>query len=790
MLLVSLSLMVSALAAGLAELIEVVSNPEAESWSREMLADAPQTLIIALLIAVMAASHGRRTRRMRERLAREQGRLQQLIDAMPHGVVEIDGEGRLLRVNPALGDTLARLESELLGRPLWSFAANPADGAALRAAVAAAAAGQVSGSVTVDVLRPDNQPRRLRLDWARGGPGEGLLVGVATDVTEFQQASRRLQDIEQRYRALFEHNPDPIYLMDAAGRYADRNAAALAMTGYSRQETLGKPMDWLICEEDRPRVRQAFADALRGEPQRLSLRGRGKDGRLRHIDTTAVPLTVDGEVVGVFGISKDMTARVEAQRRVEESEQRYRALFEPNPDAVYTFDREGRFTSANAATARLTGYPVEDLLARPFAHLIAPEDLARAWESFRCALQGVPRQLTLRLRRRGGGELHVEVSVAPFVVDGRVVGVAGISRDVTSRIVAEARLRDSERQYRSLFERSLVGILLVTPAGGIVAANPAACRAVGRSDEDLRLLGAEAFVEPRAPEVRRMAAQLAADGCYLGQMEFRRADGARFPVEVEAAAFEGGHGERRAVVMFRDITERRAAEASLAASGEELRRLSRFLQTVQESERSRIARELHDELGQCLSALTMDVAWLRRNLPKSALLRVLDQLGRMESTIVATVESVRRLAANLRPTLLDELGLAAACEWLVDDFRRRSGLDCDLRMQPAELEVGDEIATTCYRVLQEALTNVVRHARAERVDVLLRLEAGWLRMTVGDDGVGFPGAAPAPGRFGLVGMRERAHALGGRFQIDSQPGEGTRLRLELPLDAAAMLEAQ
>jgi len=222
----------------------------------------------------------------------------------------------------------------------------------------------------------------------------------------------------------------------------------------------------------------------------------------------------------------------------------------------------------------------------------------------------------------------------------------------------------------------------------------------------------------------------------------------------------------------------RKQRQQLEESESRLRELAEFLQTVREEERARIARELHDEMGQALTALRIDLGWLRNKclpLGTPAVERVGSALGVVEHSIV----SLRRISEDLRPAMLDSLGLAAAVEHHVEQFSQRTGIPCRLRMNREEFELEDRLATTVFRVVQETLTNVARHSGASEVSVQIDQAEDGIHLTMQDNGRGFSGANDKK-TFGLLGMRERIAMLGGRLGIDSRPGQGTRITAWLP----------
>lgn len=235
-----------------------------------------------------------------------------------------------------------------------------------------------------------------------------------------------------------------------------------------------------------------------------------------------------------------------------------------------------------------------------------------------------------------------------------------------------------------------------------------------------------------------------------------------------------------ALALRRELAREAALTAELRASHQQLRELAAALQEVRETEQVRIARELHDELGQHLTGLKMDIAWLGGRLPQDP-----PELARkaegMKKLIDTAVKSVRRLASELRPLVLDDLGLVAGLEWLVQDFSTRHGIEVALNMDIGDAAPPDAQASALFRILQESLTNVARHAGASRVQVALTHADGRLVLSVEDNGQGFADGAGKRGSFGLIGIRERAIMLGGQASVSSRPGEGTQVEVSIPL---------
>ncbi|MBR0696693.1 PAS domain-containing protein [Bradyrhizobium lablabi] len=234
------------------------------------------------------------------------------------------------------------------------------------------------------------------------------------------------------------------------------------------------------------------------------------------------------------------------------------------------------------------------------------------------------------------------------------------------------------------------------------------------------------------------------------------------------------------VGISRDISERKAAESELIKSRTQLRELSNYLQSVREAERARISRELHDELGQTLTALKMELGWLKERLPSEpTLLRT--RVDRLVQIVDHSVADLQRIAADLRPMILDELGLVSAIQWLTQNLSERSPLAIELSLDRTDVAYSKDVSTAAFRIVQEALTNIVRHSGATSARIVARHSANELQLDISDDGRGMDVTPSKRERLGLIGMSERAHMLGGSMEIDSAPGRGTRISVRLPL---------
>jgi len=359
-------------------------------------------------------------------------------------------------------------------------------------------------------------------------------------------------------------------------------------------------------------------------------------------------------------------------------------------------------------------------------------------------------------------------------------------------------LQEKEKMLNGITASIGEGILVLNDGGRLLFMNPAAERLLGWTESELFYREVYPIIHTQQPDGARLPEPgLMALG-VLREGEVHRAeddifwskDGTPIPVSIVASAIMENGKAIASVIAFQDISRRKQTEWNLLESRKQLRELSSHLQTVREEERTRIARELHDELGQMLMGVKLDAKWLANRL-SGAQPEVTGKVDAMSRLIDETLDAMRRVAADLRPTMLDDLGLAAAVEWLTEDFAERTGIHIQLDMDmeegqcdcpQAECGLDAKVATAAFRIVQECLTNVARHAQAGHVLVSLDCYKGKLMLLLSDNGKGIPADHKNKrNSYGMIGMRERAHDLGGTFDVFSIPGDGVAVVAVLPV---------
>ena len=366
---------------------------------------------------------------------------------------------------------------------------------------------------------------------------------------------------------------------------------------------------------------------------------------------------------------------------------------------------------------------------------------------------------------------------------GKLLYRAGQVIDIDKLKQAELDLRISEQRFRGVFENANTGMVVADQSGRVVHFNEAFSQMLGHDADVLRQMHFADFYVP----AERCADTPLAD-------EILRTPQDRYRIERRWIASDGRHvwvdlyistirDESGAVVNFiavvGDITERKKSALALGESKRKLRALAAYQEELLEQERKHIAGEVHDEMGQLMTALKMDLSLMRLRFGENP--QLLGMVDEMRSLVDRTINVVRQVASNLRPAVLDH-GLAPAIEWLASDFSRRGTIRCRLDVS-GSFVLPELQSTAVFRVVQESLTNVTRHAQAREVVISLHSSGQQLQVAVRDDGIGFDTTAVAKGRgFGLFGMRERLLALGGRLRIASAPGQGTTVIIKLPLE--------
>ncbi len=623
-------------------------------------------------------------------------------------------------------------------------------------------------------------------------------VAVFHDITWLKRAQDALSESEDRFRSVVEGARDIIFTISVDRTVTSLNPAFESVTAWPRSQWIGEPLVDLLHPDDTGFCQDVVQAILeRGAPLTCSMRIRMKSGGYITGEFVGTPQILQGRVVGVLGIIRDVTERRRIEDALRISEERLRSIVQSTTDAIVLVNVQMKVAFWNKGAEEIFGYGAEDIIGQPATTFIQGrhhEQLERHVQYVRL-LHGphlANRTLELVGRRKAGSEFPLELSVTSWKGKADLFFTI-IMRDISERRSAEQQLDRLHHHNQVVLNSAGEGIYGLDRDGRLTFVNPAAAKMFGW--EAQALIGQSLHALVQAADSREVP--LADQGCPIvetitkGDLRehvdstFWRKDGTSFPVEYVSTPIHERGEIVGAVVVFKDTTERKRAEAQLQDSLRRLRKLSGRMEGIREEERGRIARELHDELGVGLTCLKIDLSRLGgligERLTSRDRAKVDEKVRGMKEQIDSTITSVQRIVAELRPGVLDDLGLVAAIEWQCRDFQRRTGMVCCCTVSHEDLRVNPEHATAVFRICQEALTNVTRHAHATEVHVRLDDEGVGLMLQVKDNGRGIPPDRLTGAKsFGLLGMRERAGLLGGDVQIITREGEGTTILLHLP----------
>jgi two-component system sensor histidine kinase UhpB len=352
--------------------------------------------------------------------------------------------------------------------------------------------------------------------------------------------------------------------------------------------------------------------------------------------------------------------------------------------------------------------------------------------------------------------------------------------------LAKQTLNESEKRYRQLLDLAPIGIAVLQDEK-IVFTNPVGLKLLGaQSNNQLIGKSIEDIIHPdkiNGSKIRITKMMSGVVGLYPTEDVYLKIDGTPIPVEVIAVPIDY-NGKPAIQVIVSDISDRKKVEKELIDYQNQLKELTQYLQTAREEEREAIAREIHDDFGQVLTSLKMNLTFHKKNFSKpNAILKkedFLSDLDSMTETIDSTIKKLRKLITELRPEVLDKLGLIAALEWQTNEFIDNKKIKCSFHTQFEEIHLNKNAEISMFRILQESFTNIAKHAQATEVTVDIKKENGNYSLEIHDNGIGFNPNQPQSSKFGIIGMKERAKLIGGEVSISSQAGKGTIIKLIVP----------
>lgn len=614
-----------------------------------------------------------------------------------------------------------------------------------------------------------------------------LLRGVMVDITERKKAEEAIKESEEKYRFLFERSLAGVYQATLQGQIITCNEAFANIFGYSSQELQHENASVLYFDSS---DREKFIDYLRNEGE-LS----DKEIRMRHRDGSPVFLienclllrdAVSHEEI-IQGALIDITERKKAEEALVSERKLLRTLIDNLPDFIYVKDREARIVLNNKANVKDLGFQSEeeivgktivDLLGEDFGGEFIKDD----WQVLQSG-EAIMNSEKLVVKGNGASNWLLTSKIPIRDEYNQVVGLVGINRDITERKSAEEAL---------VKERKLLRILIDNLPDYIYVKDKD-CRHIINNKANIELLGFQKEEDTINKTIVELLGQEVAGDFIRDDMNVIRSglaimnreepitniDGERRWMLTTKIPFKDDNNEVIGLVgISRDITERKEKDEELTEKNSQLKSLSKHLQSVREEERKLLAREVHDELGQLVSVVKMDIDWLRIRLPD---LQVMPQkrLDHASATSDLLIQTIRKIASSLRPSMLDDFGLNISLAWQCKEFTSTNGIPCEFEQMFDDSELSMEVKTELFRICQESLTNVMRHAAATRVKVSIQETKDGLYLSIADNGKGFD-TKRKTSTLGLIGMRERALSVNGKLSLKSVPGKGTSICAIIP----------
>lgn len=620
----------------------------------------------------------------------------------------------------------------------------------------------------------------------------GRVISIFRDITERKRAENKIKESELKYRNIFEKNLAGIYQITVAGEILTCNDAFTKMFGYgSREELTGKNVEIFYPEK---KGREKFLARLRekGELYNQELKLMNKYGDTRYMVENCILRNdiISGKEV-IEGVIIDITEHKKAEEAVLKFNERFELIAATTHDAIWEWNLETDEIWANEMHQRLYGLTKADPVPTQEIWLerIHPDDRDAILEKQKQILNSGENAWISEYRFQLPGGVYINIYDRCYVMrnaEGKGIRLMGSMMDVTERKKAEEQVREQENRFRLLVDAAPDATVIVDEKGIIRIANLQAEKIFGYTKAELTGSPVEmlmpASLHHKHENLRRE---------YLEKSQTRsmgsgreliavKKDGSVIPVEISLSPLPTPEG-MLITAALRDITNRKNAEKALEESYLAVRRLSEHLQNIREEERTHIAREIHDELGQQLTILKMDVSWLNKRIGDDS-----SETGKKIKDLLAmldhTIKTVRRISTELRPSVLDDLGLVAAMELHLNEFEKRSGIHIFFSQPETELRLTDPVKNALFRIFQESLTNVARHSGAKKVKVKLEKKKNEIVLLIEDNGVGFDERkASAKKTLGVLGMKERAAGIGGQYLISGKPGKGTTIMVTVPI---------
>ena len=730
-----------------------------------------------------------------EALHEKEDQIQAIFNNAPDAVVVVDSDARVKRWNPESEKLFGWRKEEAIGKTLNEIIVPPRYSQShIKGMQIFRDTGQskiLGKTVDLKAVKKDHTEIDVSVRISPFITGQQLLfVGFIRDMTERKRLEDKLRSFNEELstkvlektselKEIFERVTDGFIALDRNFCYTYMNKKAGKLARRDPDTIIGKNVWEEFPAAINSSTFEAFNKAMK-EQKYVTNTDYYKPYDLWY-ESSVFP-----SPNGLSIFMRDITEQKKSEKEISKVKALADNLIDSLPGVFYFFDLQGRFIRWNKQLEDVTGYSAGEIATMHPADFFEAKEKNYVVARIQGIFQKGINDTDANLITKDGKKIPYFFKTVMIEYEGGPC-LLGNGIDITERKKAETELRASEQKYKLLFESNPLPMWMLTlPDYRFIDVNSVALLQYGYTKEEFLKLSPMDFRPPK--DLKKLKALTSTEfrGVqHAGIWRHKKKDGTIIYVDI--VTHDINHkGQMRRLVLANNITERHAAEEKLKESYEAIRTLTGYLQNVREQERLNISREIHDELGQLLTVLKMDVSWLNKKIGGENSM-VKEKLSEILNLVDTTVRSIRRIASELRPTLLDDLGLYAAMEWHLEEFERRSGIRRELVIPENELALSDSLKIGIFRIFQESLTNVARHSEAKNVNVSLLQKDNQLILTIRDNGIGFEeGPMATKKTLGLLGMKERSMMMGGVYNITSARGAGTTVTVIIPLSKKAV----
>ncbi len=612
-----------------------------------------------------------------------------------------------------------------------------------------------------------------------------MLIGISRDITEIKKAQKELENSNARFEMISRTTNDAIWEWNLETNSIWVNEMHQHLYGLTLRDPVPDQEEWKkrIHPDDRDQTTRGLDEAIASEKNVWISEYRfltTNDEYKTIYDRTYIVRDNSGKPLRLLGSMMDITARKKAEEQIIKEKELSDFIINSLPGVFYFYDENLKLIRWNRQLEAITGYTSPELSEMNPQYLFDGEDRIHMIERSKKVFQLGAGDAEASFISKEGKKIPFYFTGMRMLFENKP-SILGIGIDITDRKKMELTLRQSEEKYRQLFSSSPLPMWVFEISTlRFLDVNEAAVLHYGYQREEFLQMTVKDIRPPE--EVERLIAQTKESKSGVrrtGTWKHKKKDGQLIDVEVNSHDILFNQKSAR-LVLANDVTEKVKSQQLILDTSKQLRELTARLHEIREEERMHMAHEIHDELGQRLTVLKMDISWLNRKLiteDEMAKEKIRNTLTLLDGTI----KIVRKIATDLRPGILDDLGLIPALEWQSKDFEGWSGINASFHSNISEIVLPELVSTSLFRIFQESLTNVARHSEARHIDSELLVKEDQITLTIIDDGKGFNTAALGNKKtLGIMGMKERTMGIGGEYTIRSIPGKGTVVSVQVP----------